>query len=247
MTFQEECASLAPLETFDPAAFQADLKTPQSLCNFVLALALIYNDCKDTIGARVMLIQSKPEGEYRVNRIWGTYYGMDLHLLRLFISLLHELFALIRDNREVLDHPLMIEVIRQLRANARAAWNELVNVALDATPKSELGRALLLIRNKVLFHYDPKCLFIGHSHHFLGQDRIQDRAFVSRGLSMSQSRFYFADAAVQGYLHQTIGKDNWDDFIKNAAELFEQLNVSLLSIVDRFIQKRGFAYRAAPE
>lgn len=243
MNFQEECESLAPLQTFDPAAFQADPKTPQSLCNFVLALALIYNDCKNNIGAYVMLQGSKPEGAFKVSRKWGAYSGIDLHLLRLFISLLHELFRLIRENEEVLKHPLFVQVIRQLRPHARKDWKELVNVALDATPKSEFGRILLLIRNKMLFHYDPKCLSKGYSNHFLAQDRIQDRAFVSRGLSMSQSRFYFADAAVQGYLRGIVGKENWDDFIQNSAELFGQLNTALMNVVDGFIQKRGFAYR----
>lgn len=149
MTFQEECASLAQLETFDTTAFQADQQTPQNLCNFVLALALIYNDCKDTIGAHVMLEHSKPEGVFRVSRVWGAYSGIDLHLLRLFISLLHELFSLIRENKEVLKHKLFVQVVRQLRANARKDWRELVDVALGATPKSDLGRILLLIRNKV--------------------------------------------------------------------------------------------------
>lgn len=46
-SFQDECSELAPLETFDPAAFLGDEAVPQELCNFILSLALIYNDCKD--------------------------------------------------------------------------------------------------------------------------------------------------------------------------------------------------------
>jgi hypothetical protein len=40
-SFQEECATLEPPQTFNPAAFR-------EACNLVLALALIYNDCKNT-------------------------------------------------------------------------------------------------------------------------------------------------------------------------------------------------------
>jgi hypothetical protein len=47
-SFQEECATLESLQTFDPAAFEGDETVPQKLCNLVLALALIYNDCKNT-------------------------------------------------------------------------------------------------------------------------------------------------------------------------------------------------------
>jgi hypothetical protein len=36
---------------------------PQKLCNLVLALALIYNDCKNTTYAAHLLKNSKPAGE----------------------------------------------------------------------------------------------------------------------------------------------------------------------------------------
>jgi hypothetical protein len=49
--FREECAMLAQLESFDPEAFQGNAEVPQALCNFVLAIALIYNDCKDALYA----------------------------------------------------------------------------------------------------------------------------------------------------------------------------------------------------
>src|SRR2546425_8660552 len=86
MTFQEECESLAPLETFDPGAFIADERSPQDLCNFVLAVAAIYNDCKDAIYAHVLLQGSKPEGAFRTSRKWGTYYGISGRISRLIVS-----------------------------------------------------------------------------------------------------------------------------------------------------------------
>lgn len=243
MTFQDECEALAPLETFDPSAFQPDSNTPERLCNFVLTLALIYNDCKDIISAIVMLHASRPDGPLKISRIWGTYYGIEWHLIRIYMSLLHELFNLIRENEDLLAHARFTETVRLLRSKAKQNWKDLVAVALGATPKSELGRTLLFVRNKVSSHYDLKCLAKGYSDHFIGRDRIQDRAYVSRGNSMSASRFYFADAAVQGYLLELIGKENFDHFMTHSAELLEQLNVSLMSIVDTFIQKRS-AYRS---
>ena len=243
MTFHDECASLAPLESFDPSAFQPDSETPERLCNFILALALIYNDCKDIISAVVLLHDSRPDGPSKISRIWGAYYGIEWHLLKIFVSLLHELFNLIRENKDLLEHPLFTEIVRLLRSKARQNWRDLVAVALGATPKSELGRILLLVRNKVSSHYDLKCLAKGYSDYFLGKEQIHDRAYVSRGNSMSESRFYFADAAVQGYLFELIGKKNFDQFMRHSTELFEQLNVSLMSIVDKFIQKRS-AYRS---
>jgi hypothetical protein len=54
-SFQEECACLESLETFDPAAFEGNEEVPQKLCNLVLALALIYNDCKNMTYAATLL------------------------------------------------------------------------------------------------------------------------------------------------------------------------------------------------
>lgn len=61
-TFQEQCAGMR-LETFDPAAFVGGEEVPQELCNFVLALALIYNDYKNLTYASLKLRESKPKGE----------------------------------------------------------------------------------------------------------------------------------------------------------------------------------------
>jgi hypothetical protein len=39
--------TLARLQTFDPNAFIANDKQEQKVCDFILALALIFNDLKD--------------------------------------------------------------------------------------------------------------------------------------------------------------------------------------------------------
>jgi hypothetical protein len=54
----DENTQLAALQTFDPKAFVGDSGVPQDLCNFVLALALVYNDCKDGIFSNLLLTQS---------------------------------------------------------------------------------------------------------------------------------------------------------------------------------------------
>src|SRR5262245_35065887 len=93
-TFQEQCAVMK-LETFNPAAFVEDGKVSQELCNFMLALALIYNDFKNLMYAGFKLRESKPTGTPEPTAVWGTYSGMDTHIYRLLIGLLHELFELI--------------------------------------------------------------------------------------------------------------------------------------------------------
>src|SRR5256885_1800760 len=206
-SFQEECATLESLQTFNPAAFEGDNNVPQPLCNLVLALALIYNDCKNTTYAAVLLKECKPAGKPEINPVWGTWAGTEWHLFRLMISAVHELFALIQDHRDVLDHEFLVKVVKQLHPTSRKSWKALIAAANGATPKDEFGRTLLRIRNKMVFHYDPKEVFRGYRQFFLVPTRSQDKAFISRGLSMGASRFYFADAAVEGYFREILGKD----------------------------------------
>lgn len=246
-TFRNECADLAPLESFDPAAFQAAPGVPQELCGFVLALALIHNDCKDAIYARLVLADSCPELPFRKNRYCGAWSGVDFHLFRLFVGLLHELFDLIRDNQDVLHQPFLREVLKQLSPEIRRAWDALVAVASGGTPSDSLGRRLLLIRNKASFHYDPNAILTGYKHHFLGSTPLDERAFISRGRNMRENRFYFADAAATGYLAAIAGSSESDVMRKDVAELLRTVNHALLYIVGAFIQRRGYAYRAEGE
>jgi hypothetical protein len=242
-SFQEECATLESLQTFDPAAFAGDENVPQKLCNLVLALALIYNDCKNTTYAAVLLKECKPAGEPETNAVWGTWAGTEWHLFRLMISAVHELFILIQDHQDVLNHEYLVKVVKQLPPASRKSWESLTAAASGATPKDDFGRRLLQIRNQTVFHYDPKGIFRGFKNHFLAPTRKQDRAFISRGISMGASRFYFADAAVEGYFREIVGKDELRQLSTKIHDVVDSLNFALLGLVGQFIQQRGFAYR----
>ena len=246
-TFQEECFELAQLETFDPLAFQADETVSQDLCNIILTLALIYNDCKNLIYAYLVTAQFRPEGKFVRNRLWGAFSGVQFHIFRAIIGLLHELFNLIRNNESLLQQPFFKSVIHQIDTPAKKAWDTVVAVALGNIPSDELGKSLLLVRNKISFHYDGKAIFIGYKHHFLKSDHLDERAFISRGNSMKESRFYFADAAALGYLRSIVGQEKIEELIIKIGDLLDPVNHSLMAIVNAYIQKRGFAYRLETE
>lgn len=246
-SFQDECSELAPLDTFDPAAFLGNAAVPQELCNFVLSLALIYNDCKDVIYSRILLGESRPGHPPRRDRSWGAWTGVEFHIFRLLVGLTHELFDLIRDSRDVIQHPFLESVTKQLSPPAREAWNAVVSVASGATPADPLGKSLLLLRNKVSSHYDPKAIIAGYKHHFLGTEKIDDRGFISRGANMKGTRFYFADAAATSYLRSIVGGTQAEELMMTVADLLRSVNHALMGTVGAFIQKRGYAYRAVAE
>lgn len=129
-SFKAQWLALSPLETFDPIAFQGDETVPQRVCNFVLALALAFNDLKDIFYAHIVLQDYKQDGTPR-NRAFGLYSGMNLHLLRLIMGTIHELLNLIQEEEAVIQDAAFRETVRLLPRNCRDAWNEVVNVALN--------------------------------------------------------------------------------------------------------------------
>jgi hypothetical protein len=134
-SFQEECATLELPQTFDPAAFEGDENVPQRLCNLVLALALIYNDCKNTNYAALLLKDSKPTGRHEINAVWGTWSGTEWHLFRLMISVIHELFILIQDHQDLLTPGFLVKVVKKLPPTSRKSWESLTAAASGATPQ----------------------------------------------------------------------------------------------------------------
>jgi hypothetical protein len=68
-SFSEESAQLAPLQSFDAQAFVGDSKVRQQICSFVLALALIYNDCKNRIFSNLLLAEAKLDSQPQFPRL----------------------------------------------------------------------------------------------------------------------------------------------------------------------------------
>ncbi len=239
----EENAQLAPLQTFDPKAFVGDSNVPQDICNFVLALALIYNDCKNGIFSNLLLTDLKPAGEPHPSRSWGAYGEIKVHYLRLHFALIHELLKLIADNEKAIKHLFFVSVIKELPRRVRDSWSALVDASLEKQTSSPLNKALLMIRNKVSFHYDPKELYRGYRYHFFKGAALAEPVFVSRGNSMRSSRLYFADAAADGYLRSQVENKDASELMNRLADITGDLNQAIMQIVDRFIQKRGYAYK----
>jgi len=154
MTWQEECALLARLETFDPAAFRESDDVPQAVCNFVLALAVIYNDFKDAIYAHVVLGSAKPDGSIRRTRAWGANVGAQGHVQRAILGMIHELLRLIEKSQAQIEHPTFASVVQRLNSPALTAWQALA-AAGTGRESDALSKRLVRFRNSVAFHYEP--------------------------------------------------------------------------------------------
>lgn len=242
--FLKENAQLASLRSFDPSAFAADGKVSQNICNFVLALALIYNDLKDALYAYSLLENSKPAGEFQRRPDWGAYVGIKIHLIRHHIGLVHAICELIRKNQSILDDPLFRAVFMQMTRRARESWQALAGAALGQLAKGSLAESLARIRHKVSFHYDTEEIYSGYRKHFFDESgTVKEQAAVSIGGGMSESRFYFADAAAQGYLEIRLTGEEAKSLFEEVIGTMEDMSVAVLDLVHKFIQRRGFPYR----
>jgi hypothetical protein len=234
---------LATLESLDPDAFKGNDAVPQSVCNFVLTLALVFNDLRDLVYLHNLLLSKKPSGQFRISREWGAYNGLWYHSIRLMVALIHEVLNLLHDQQKTYEHPFFKEVLRQIPREAREQWNALVQAAQGNQVDTPAGKFALLVRNKLVYHYDPKKIFYGYSNFFSSQSPAAESAFLSRGESMSKTRYFFADAAASGYLTSGIQDQKGEDLLGEFTSLMPKLTFSLMSIIHQFIQKRGFAFR----
>lgn len=241
-SFSEIVQSLAPLESFDPRAFVGDAGYSQDLCNFVLTLALAYNDFRDLFTAHRLVDTSEPPHPEAVTAAWGQHAGMRWYLVRLHAAFVHELCELIAKSDTVLNSAAFTTLVRQLPRPARESWGALVDVAFGRTTDDARHRALHYYRNKVAFHYDCKEVFKGYNAAFVGSP--EKIPYLSRGAKLWSSRFYFADAAAQRYLFLRAGDDQSTlEVLLGRSVLLQQLHLSLFKVVTSFIQLRGCAWR----
>lgn len=195
--YTRDVAQLSDLETFDPNAFVGDKACPQELCDFVLALALAYNDFRNIVVGVAMLDDVRPKDMAHPTKELGQFAGIQLHLIRLSAGVLRSLMELIEKNQAVMMHAKFVGLVKNLPAPAREAWLEVVGVAREKPSSNPLAMLLVRVRNKVTFHYDPVELSRGYSDAFLSSTMDP---YISRGASMAAARFYFADAAAELYV-----------------------------------------------
>jgi hypothetical protein len=134
-------------------------------------------------------------------------------------------------------------VLKRLRKEDREIWHALVSIALDKQTITEESRFAFFVRNKLVFHYDPKEIYWGYHTFFSSSSPGAKRAFISRGMNMAKTRHFFADAATRGYFMKNVQGKEAEELIFNAVKTLCDLNFTLTEIVNHFIQKRGFAYR----
>ena len=241
-TFTDNFRKLASLQYFDHKAFCEDSLVSKEVCGFVLSLALIYNDIKNAGLLNEAINNSRPSGSYIERQDWGEYTAMLNFIDRISMGILHELFDLIKNHQNVLENKFFKEVIKSINRDVKKLWQALVDTSLGNHSDNNLAKELMIIRNKISYHYDPKAISNGYKHIYENNENSM-KAYISRGNNMPESRFYFADAAVDGCLQNIYGSEDISHFLDSISDDLQRLNHSLWHIINNFINKRGCGFR----
>ncbi|MGZ5442389.1 MAG: hypothetical protein ACXW5U_09825 [Thermoanaerobaculia bacterium] len=236
-TYDEYVSSLATPEALEAAVFRPDGRFSPELCDFVLALAVAYNDLRDVI-LGWMLLGAVFSDEERPSPRAGQAGGLAIHLFRLITGFLHELLVLVDSSAEARAHPEFARIVKKTPADARKSWETLVRIKKGSKSDDPLARYVYWARNQVAFHYDPRSIRQGYELAF--RDPARNVPYVSIGRSMAATRFYFADAAVDGYARDTTraSAPRIQDFLLGKSEMVWQIYHALREIVAEFIRRR---------
>lgn len=242
---EESIESLSPLETFDKNTFIGDAKFDQNLCNFILTLSLIWNDTKNVL----LFIEEITEIKCKKNKIitriedtpiepfWGEISGLETYLEKSLIALIHELFELVRDSKAVIESPIFLSIKKKMTKEFRESWNSVEASAYGMGDKKQpLGKALMMVRNKIANHYDKKEIQKGYRRKFIDGDLTP---YVSRGKNMAAKRYYFSDAAAQEYYRLTHAGVNDVEYYTHINLIKSDIRKGIQNLVDTFIQMRS--------
>jgi len=236
-TYDQVINELADPEIFTPEVFVGDERFPQSVCDFMLALALVFNDFKDLFASQEMM-QGIAPGDGPPTAARGMFGGLHVHWVRLLAGVIHELTELIAKNKTVIDSAAFRKILKRLPRTAREMWASVVASATSSGPRGDrFGRLVYYTRMKVGFHYDTKEIARGYRNRFLPAS--SDPPYISRGKNMAATRFYFADAAAEMYMMEKAGASTGKEFFTAGWKLLPEIGHALREIVTTFIALRN--------
>jgi len=243
MSYLEETRNLGALECFDAKAFEPDSTWPSNLCNFILALAVASNDLRDIFMAKVLLKEERDENEASEPIDYlAISGGITITLLRFQVAVIHELLNLVETHNNVINSVEFQRIYSQLDKLSKESWDRICAASREKRAIGSIGKALLLCRNKVGFHYDAGQISRGYKNRFSTAD-AKGPPVLSRGNTMHARRFYFADAAIEQYISELAESPKIKEVFLGGGQLIEDINRALYDVITLFVNARGFGYR----
>ena len=225
----------------------------EDLKDFFLTLALMFNDLRG-----ILIINQTLKGVYEKPAVFeeadkghmGDYGGIDLQVLKTIHGLLYEALAYLKKKQDIISSNYVKNLIRVMPSRERDDWELLMMIATDQpiintkfkNKYNDIIRILKILRNHVSFHYQAedgrKRLIDGFRRFFFeGLEGVETgaREFAYRSTKDSDieaSRYYYADAALQGYFINLFGGD---DQAKRANDSILEIHVMVMHALNRLL------------
>ena len=247
--------NLNPMKSFDPKllmTYKPGQEALEEVDAFVITLGLIFNDLKGLYWWNKQLEKGQPKNLKEATEYVGQWSGMRIQIGRLLLGIFVELLNTINENPKPLNHPLFKKVIDNLDNTSFICWNDIVLAANQKKSgikkNKKLFDLLQEVRSNGIFHYENIGeIHKGYKAHFFGQVPISapefnSNAFYSTGKNIFEMRFYFSDAAVDGYskikaakYQKQHGNFNIAHFVQNS---LQKIHTSFQNIIEGYIEER---------
>ena len=220
--YEKPVSALAEPERLPARIFQPDSGFSVELCDFILALAVAFNDLRDVLLAWILLADAFPESAAPSAR-GGQAGGVAAHLFRNLSGIMHALLVSVDRSTVARQDGKFATIVKNIHPDARHAWYELVQLERGSKSSDPLARYVYWARNQVAFHYDPQAIRRGFELAF--RDPTANQPWISGGRTMASSRFYFADAAVDAYMREWAADvPSGHELLTGKSEVVSQIN-----------------------
>lgn len=179
------------------------------VANFFLVLGVVYNDLNGLILFEKLIIDTyRKEQPEEVSVQVGNLGGIFTQINKLIVSNIREFFDFLKENEKVLLSIEFKEVLLKTNKDIQNRWEGITDFAFGRSlNSSEFTKYLILIRNNVAFHYNQsgKELKKSFCNYFYKKEKFgtNNLAGYSIGEKIEDTRFFYADAAVQEYMGLT--------------------------------------------
>lgn len=189
-------------------------KEEEDCREFLLALAFMFNDIKGitTVNDVMRELFTIPGKSDKVSGHRGEQDGISLQLFVILLSKIHEALEFLSKKKKVYESDYVQSLLRNTSEQTKLTWELFNKIAsrekIDDKRFSSLGELsefLGQVRNNVGFHYQLNGRLVAGFRKFFYSDeakKTESKKYAFRATEKSHfvgTRFYYADAALQGY------------------------------------------------
>jgi hypothetical protein len=217
------------------------------VADFFLVLGLIYNDLKSLIFQFAQVEKKLQAMTARITTERGEYGGMKWHLERLMVGTMRELFEFLKSSGDVLETTEFAEIYKRLNSEEKSRWDVIASIAKGGVQRdgaeSDFTKIMVMIRGNLAFHYhqSPKVLKKGFIDFFRQSPKQpwNEKAYFTTGGTMRDTRFYFADAAVQGAIGNQVSRMmSYDEYGRKLNVAIDNANFAIMALMKEFLRTR---------